>query len=188
MARNELTRSRIASAPSRSVRRVEPTMSPNSTVTCFISPGSALPGTATCTAPGFATKGSGAIPSRRPGRFNGAPHWPQNRCSGGLLEPQDGHSTPKVAPHCPQNFIPAGFSAVHRGHLMPSLRGAPRSGCRWGQPSVLSVVRSTFDQGGEPREIWDSTPNRPQNRPILYAETFNAKAEQYDRLLTSITG
>src|ERR1700730_14732260 len=40
VSRNVLTRSRIPSDPSRSVSGVDPTMSQNSTVPCFISPGS----------------------------------------------------------------------------------------------------------------------------------------------------
>src|SRR5260370_13845119 len=56
VARNELTRSRIASAPRRSVKGVDPTMSQNSTVTCFISPGSAGDGGF-----GYVGLGGGAI-------------------------------------------------------------------------------------------------------------------------------
>src|SRR5271163_3650736 len=105
-------------------------MSQNSTVTCFISPGSAVPGAAALAAAGLGMKGSGATASCRPGRSNGARHWPQNRISVGLSEPQDGHGTPNGAPQCPQDFIPAELSALHRGHLMPSLHGAPETGCR----------------------------------------------------------
>src|SRR5271167_382347 len=139
-------------------------MSQNSTVTCFISPGRAVPGATARAAAGFGMKGSGATASCRPGRSNGAPHWPQNRCSGGLPAPQDGHGMTNGAPHCPQNFIPAELSpaelspaelspaelspaelspaelsALHRGHLMPSLLGAPETGCRdlpaWSSPA-----------------------------------------------------
>src|SRR6516225_8495717 len=96
-------------------------MSQNNTVTCFISPGSVLPASANALFCG-------------PGVASGAPHWPQNRCSGGLLAPQDGHALPKAAPHCPQNFIPAAWPALHRGHLMPGLHGAPECALRMAQP------------------------------------------------------
>src|SRR5215813_2356672 len=90
-------------------------MSQNSTVTCFNSPGSGAPPVA-----GRATVGLGVL-SRSMSPPSEAPHWPQNRLSGGLAAPHDEHADCRGAPHSPQNFIPAGFSAWHRKHLMPSL-------------------------------------------------------------------
>jgi len=76
-------------------------MSQNSTLTCFISPGSA-----------------GRAAGTRPDASSGAPHWPQNRFSGGLAAPHDGHPEASGAPHWPQNLMPAGLSAWHREHLI----------------------------------------------------------------------
>ncbi|HXC90869.1 MAG TPA: hypothetical protein VNV18_11960 [Stellaceae bacterium] len=97
---NEPTRSRIASAPRRSVSAVELTMSQNNTVTCLISPGRPAAPEAT----------QGAAASCRPGASSSAPQCPQNLCSAGLAIPQDGQASGNDAPHRPQNFMPAELS------------------------------------------------------------------------------
>src|SRR5215469_16233317 len=118
VSRNARTRSRIPSGPRRSVSGVELTMSQNSTVTCFISPGMML----TPRLPPLASgRGSGR---ELDGTLAGAlvtsrlPQCPQNLCAGGLSAPQDGQVETSSAPQCPQNFIPAAPSAPHCAHFI----------------------------------------------------------------------
>src|SRR5215471_20487059 len=117
-SRNARTRSLIPSGPSRSVSGVELTMSQNSTVTCFISPGRVLTPSLPSPASGG---GSGRELDGTPARAlltSGLPQCPQNLWSGGLSAPHDGQVETSRAPHCPQNFIPAGLSAPHRAHFI----------------------------------------------------------------------
>src|SRR6516164_10159011 len=111
-SRNARTRSLIPSGPSRSVSGVELTMSQNSTVTCFISPGSVLSPSLPSPASGrdLDRTLAGALPT------SGLPQCPQNLCSGGLSAPHDGQVETSGAPNCPQNFIPVGPSA--RAHFI----------------------------------------------------------------------
>ena len=99
-------------------------MSQQSTVTCFISPGRMPLGPEAGT--GRGVNGSAVAESCSPGPSIGAPHRPQNRFSGGLAAPHDGHTDRSGSPQSPQNFIPTKLSAWHREHLMPGLhRVAP---------------------------------------------------------------
>ena len=42
---------------------------------------------------------------------SGAPHSPQNFCSGGFSALHDAHTAASGLPHSPQNFCPGGLSA-----------------------------------------------------------------------------
>jgi hypothetical protein len=67
--------------------------------------------------------------SSSPGPSSDTPHRPQNRFSGELAAPHDGHADCRGAPHSPQNFIPARLSAWHRKHLMPGLHKLAPARC-----------------------------------------------------------
>src|SRR6516164_11598597 len=123
-SRNARTRSRIPSGPRRSVSGVELTMSQNSTVTCFISPGMML--IPSLSSPASGGGAGGELDGTLAGALltSGLAQCPQNLCSGGLSAPHDRQVETSGAPHCPQNLIPVGLSAPHCAHFIVVLLAA----------------------------------------------------------------
>jgi hypothetical protein len=100
VSRNRRSSSCSGSAPIRSARPVELTMSQNRTVTCLNSP----------VARAWAGGSSAMLTGVRLALTSGAPHWPQNLFSAGLIVLQEPQRKGNGAPHWPQNRAPERFS------------------------------------------------------------------------------